>query len=57
MVEIGLIQALLHRLSTLTDFKRIVVMKDGFKIEEGNHDELMIKNGEYKKLYELSQRS
>lgn len=49
--------AVAHRLSTLKDFNRIVVMKDGRKIEEGSHPELMEMNGEYKKLYELSQRN
>ncbi len=49
--------AVAHRLSTLKDFNRIVVMKDGEKIEEGTHEELMQKNGEYRKLYELSQRA
>lgn len=49
--------AVAHRLSTLKDFNRIVVMKDGLKVEEGSHPELMQKEGEYKKLYELSQRS
>ncbi len=49
--------AVAHRLSTLKDFDRIVVMKDGQKIEEGNHTELMSLNGEYQKLYELSLRS
>lgn len=48
--------AVAHRLSTLKDFNRIVVMKDGVKIEEGSHPELISKNGEYKKLFELSQR-
>jgi len=48
--------AVAHRLSTLKDFSRIVVMKDGEKIEEGTHHELLGLNGEYKKLYELSQR-
>lgn len=48
--------AVAHRLSTLKDFSRIVVMKDGAKIEEGTHQELMNRGGEYKKLYELSQR-
>jgi len=48
--------AVAHRLSTLKDFNRIVVMKDGCKIEEGSHSELLVKNGEYKKLFELSQR-
>jgi subfamily B ATP-binding cassette protein MsbA len=49
--------AVAHRLSTLKDFNRIVVMKDGEKVEEGSHEELIAKNGEYRKLYELSQRS
>lgn len=49
--------AVAHRLSTLKDFDRIVVMKDGQKMEEGTHEQLMGKDGEYKKLYELSQRS
>lgn len=48
--------AVAHRLSTLKDFNRIIVMKDGNKIEEGAHSELMTQNGEYRKLYELSQR-
>src|SRR3989344_5240768 len=42
--------AVAHRLSTLKDFNRIVVMKDGVKIEEGSHQSLMEKNGEYRKL-------
>ena len=49
--------AVAHRLSTLQDFNRIIVMKDGVKVEEGSHPELIEKNGEYRKLYELSQRN
>ncbi len=49
--------AVAHRLSTLKDFDRIIVMKDGRKIEEGSHQQLMVTDGEYKKLYELSQRA
>lgn len=49
--------AVAHRLSTLKDFNRIIVMKDGQKIEEGTHNHLMLQNGEYRKLYELSQRN
>lgn len=48
--------AVAHRLSTLKDFDRIVVMKDGSMIEEGSHQVLMSRDGEYKKLFELSQR-
>lgn len=46
--------AVAHRLSTIQNYDRIVVMKEGEKIEEGSHAELMELNGEYKKLYELS---
>jgi subfamily B ATP-binding cassette protein MsbA len=49
--------AVAHRLSTLKDFNRIVVMKDGLKIEEGHHASLMSAGGEYQKLFELSQRN
>lgn len=31
---------------------RIIVMKDGAFVEEGNHEELMALGGEYKRLYE-----
>ncbi len=46
--------AVAHRLSTIQNFDKIVVMKEGRKLEEGTHAELMNKSGEYKKLYELS---
>lgn len=40
-----------HRLSTIRNSDLILVMKDGNVIEQGNHDELMAKNGFYTKLY------
>lgn len=42
-----------HRLSTIRKVDRIVVISRGRVIEEGSHDELLAKNGVYKKLYEL----
>ncbi len=39
-----------HRLSTIKNCDKILLMKDGKIIEEGNHNELMRKKGEY---YEL----
>ncbi len=48
--------AVAHRLSTLKNYDRIVVLKEGRKIEEGPHAALMGNGGEYRKLYELSQR-
>ena len=47
--------AVAHRLSTIQNYDRIIVMKDGVKIEEGEHSVLLSKDGEYKKLYELTQ--
>ena len=41
-----------HRLSTIQSADVIQVMKDGHIIEQGNHEELLAKNGFYKKLYE-----
>lgn len=46
--------AVAHRLSTIQDYDRIFVLKDGRLVEEGTHTQLMANNGEYKKLYELS---
>ena len=40
-----------HRLSTIRNADLILVMKDGNIIEQGNHDELMNKNGFYADLY------
>ena len=40
-----------HRLSTIREADVILVMKDGNIIEQGNHDELMNKNGFYANLY------
>ena len=41
-----------HRLSTIRNADLILVLKDGDIIEQGSHDELMDKNGFYKKLYD-----
>ena len=40
-----------HRLSTIKNADLILVMKDGNIIEQGNHDELIEKNGVYADLY------
>ncbi len=43
-----------HRLSTIRDANRIVVMKDGEICEIGTYDELMAREGEFYKLKSLS---
>ena len=40
-----------HRLSTIKEADRILVMKDGKIIEQGTHDTLLEKNGFYAQLY------
>ena len=41
-----------HRLSTIQSADIILVMKDGHIIEQGNHEELLAKDGFYRKLYD-----
>ena len=40
-----------HRLLSLQDADKIVVLKDGSAVEEGNHRELMARNGFYSSIY------
>ncbi len=45
-----------HRLSTVRDADRIVVIHKGEKAEEGSHDELIARQGLYYRLYQLQFR-
>lgn len=42
-----------HRLSTIKNCDKILLMKDGKIIEEGNHNELIEKRGEYYDLVSI----
>lgn len=45
-----------HRLSTIKNAHRIMVVEQGKIVESGTHQELLEKNGEYAKLYNLQFR-
>ena len=40
-----------HRISIASLADRIVVFKDGKIVEDGTHEELLSRNGEYVRLY------
>jgi subfamily B ATP-binding cassette protein MsbA len=48
--------AVAHRLSTIQDFDQIYVLSEGVLMEQGTHEELMGRRGEYFKLYNLGQK-
>ncbi|MFI5160091.1 MAG: ABC transporter ATP-binding protein [Sphingobacteriales bacterium] len=42
-----------HRLNTIADADKIIVLNEGYVAEEGTHDELLSKGGLYAELYAL----
>ena len=43
-----------HRLKTILNADRIIVLRDGEVIEEGNHHELVEQDGFYAELYKIN---
>jgi len=42
-----------HRLSTVRNADRILVLSGGKVLEDGNHEELLAAGGEYARLYQI----
>ena len=42
-----------HRLSSVMDADKIIVLEKGHIVEEGTHSELLSKNGSYRRIYEI----
>ena len=45
--------AIAHRLSTLRNMDKIVVLKDGKIVEQGTHKQLLRLGGEYARLWKM----
>ena len=46
-----------HRLSTIVDADLIVVLADGVVIESGSHEDLLAKNGTYRRMFDKQMRT
>jgi len=46
-----------HRLSSIKEFDRILVLENGKIAEEGNHEELLKKGGIYSSLWKSQEKS
>ena len=53
MMNVGTMLIVAHRLSTIQHADKIIVLKKGQIVEEGNHQELLKKKGLYYSLYEI----
>ncbi|MPN49107.1 Iron import ATP-binding/permease protein IrtA [bioreactor metagenome] len=46
-----------HRLRTIADADKIIVLNDGKLAEQGTHEELLARDGLYARLFNIQQQS
>ncbi len=56
MMNIGTMLVVAHRLSTIRNADKIIVLSHGKIIEEGNHSELLALGGKYYSLYQMQEK-
>jgi ATP-binding cassette subfamily B protein len=56
MMNIGTMLVVAHRLSTIRNADKIIVLSHGKIIEEGNHFELLALGGKYYSLYQMQEK-
>jgi ATP-binding cassette subfamily B protein len=57
LIENKTVIVIAHRLRTIVDADKIIVMNEGGVAEQGTHEELLNKKGLYHKLYRIQQES
>ncbi|MEO0968698.1 MAG: ABC transporter ATP-binding protein [Cyanobacteria bacterium J06639_18] len=57
LVENKTVVIIAHRLSTVTGADNILVLEEGLIVENGNHEELITRQGRYADLWDAQQRS
>ena len=57
LIEGKTVIVIAHRLRTVAEADKIIVLENGQVIEEGTHEELIDKKGVYNKLYTIQQQS
>ncbi len=57
LVENRTVVMVAHKLRTISQADKIIVIKDGEIVQEGTHTELLLSDGEYKKLWDIQNKT
>ena len=57
MIKDKTVLIIAHKLRSIVECDKIVVLKEGYLVEEGTHNELLKRSGLYHRLYSLQNES